>query len=73
MALRAQLFGSLLSDAPLMRGMAGQALVTEGLKMHRVLAAFHGALVALRTGGFGRLFRVMDLVTVVAFKRLMRQ
>jgi hypothetical protein len=62
----------LFGDAPLMRSVAGDALVSQGLQVDGMLAALHGTLMAFRTGGAGGLFGVMDLMAVVAFKRLMR-
>ena len=72
MALRAQAGGAFFGDVPLMRGVTGGALVSQSLQVDGVLAAFHGALVALCAGGLGFYFGVVDLVAVVALKRLMR-
>ena len=72
MALRAQLGRALFADTPLVRGMAGEAFVSQSFQVDGVLAAAHGALMAFRAGGFCRLFRVMDLMAIVAFKWLMR-
>jgi hypothetical protein len=72
MALRAQAGGIFFGDAPLMRSMAGDALVSQGFQVDGVLAALHGSLVAFRAGGLCPFFGMVDLVAVVAFKRLMR-
>ena len=55
-----------------MRSVAGGAFISQSLKMNGVLAALHGALVALCAGGGRYFFWMMDLMAVVAFKRLMR-
>ena len=72
MALRAQLGGAFFGDAPLMWSVAGGACISQSFNMNGMLAAFHGSLVALRAGGSGFFFGIVDLVAVVAFERLMR-
>ncbi len=72
MALGAQAGGAFFGDAPLMRGVAGGALISQGFQVDGMLAALHGSPVALCARSLCRLFRVMHLMAVVAFKRLMR-
>ncbi len=43
MALRTEALGGLLGDAPLVRGVANQALVIKRLQMYRMFAALHRA------------------------------
>lgn len=71
MALRAQLGGGFFCDAPLMRRVAGQTLISQCLQMDGVLAAAHGALMAPGAGGPGLFFGIMHLMAGVAFERLM--
>jgi len=72
MTLRAQLGGGFFCDAPLMRHVAGQTLISQCLQMDGVLAAAHGALMAPGAGGPALFFGIMHLVAGVAFERLMR-
>ena len=72
MALGAQATPSFFGDAPLMRGVAGDALTPQSFNVNGMLAAPHGSLMAPGAGGLGLLFRIMDLVAGVAFERLMR-
>ena len=71
MTLRTQAGGTLFGDAPLVRSMTGGAFITQSLDMNRMLTAFHGSLVAFRTGGAGFCFRIVNLMAVVTLKRLM--
>ena len=72
MALRAQPGSPFLGDAPLVRGMAGGAFISQRLDVNGMLAALHRALMALCAGGLGFYFWVVDLVAVVALERLVR-
>ena len=72
MALRAQAGGAFFGDAPLMRGVAGGALISQGFQVDGMLAALHGTLMAFGAGGLGFSIGIVDLMAVVAFKRLMR-
>ena len=72
MALRAQGGSAFLGDTPLVRSVAGGALVSQSLQVDGMLTAFHGALMAFRAGGLRLFFEIVNLVAVIAFKWLMR-
>lgn len=73
MALRAQVSGRLFGDAPLMRLVAGQAIVVKGLEVEGVLAPFHGQPVASDASIAGSLVGVVNLMAGFASEGLMRR
>lgn len=72
MALRAQVGGRFIGDAPLMRLVAGQAIVAQGLQMEGMLAPLHGQPVAPDASVAGSLVGTVNLMAGFASKGLMR-